>query len=88
MPLKELTESGVREFAGGTIFNRRYDYFEQEMVYEFDYDPTADRIVAETMKLKSLQRTEKLAHIKPNGFAEFSKADYPAVGEDYSRKPV
>ena len=43
--LTELTEAGIREFAGETIFNRGYDYFEQRMVYEFNYD--SNRIVAE-----------------------------------------
>ena len=43
--LTELTETGIREFAGATIFNRGYDYFEQEMVYELNYD--SNRIVAE-----------------------------------------
>ena len=43
--LTELTETGIREFAGTTIFNRGYDYFEQGMVYEFNYD--SNRIVAE-----------------------------------------
>ena len=43
--LTELTEAGIREFAGATIFNRGYDYFEQGMVYEFNYD--SNRIVAE-----------------------------------------
>ena len=43
--LTELTEAGIRKFAGATIFNRGYDYFEQEMVYELNYD--SNRIVAE-----------------------------------------
>ena len=43
--LTELTEAGIREFAGATIFNRGHDYFEKEMVHEFNYD--SNRIVAE-----------------------------------------
>ncbi len=43
--LTELTEVDIRKFAGTTIFNRGYDYFEQEMIYELNYD--ANRIVAE-----------------------------------------
>lgn len=43
--LTELTKAGIREFSGATIFNRGYDYFEQEMVYELNYD--SNRIVAE-----------------------------------------
>ena len=43
--LTELTEADIRQFAGTTIFNRGYDYFEQGMVYEFNYD--SNRIVAE-----------------------------------------
>ena len=43
--LTELTESDIRDFAGETIFNRGYDYFEQDMVYELNYD--SNRIAAE-----------------------------------------
>ena len=43
--LTELTESGIQDFAGATIFKRGYDYFEQQMVYKLDYD--SNRIAAE-----------------------------------------
>ena len=34
--LTELTETDIRDFAGETIFDRGYDYFEQDMVYELN----------------------------------------------------
>ncbi len=47
MKLRELTESQIKAFAGSTIFNRGYKYFQDGMVNNLDYNPNEDFIHAE-----------------------------------------
>ena len=45
--LRDLTQEEIRDFAGETIFGRGYGYYKDDMVYEFDYNPSTDGILAE-----------------------------------------
>lgn len=47
MKLKDLSESVIKKFAGGTIFGRGKEYCQSQMVDEIKYDPVRDRIEAE-----------------------------------------
>jgi uncharacterized Zn finger protein len=44
--LKNLTDAAIRKFAGPTIFNRGYGYFENGLVDEVDYQPEPESLRA------------------------------------------
>ncbi len=47
MQLQQLTDAIIKQFAGTKIFNRGYDYYLNEMVYNMHYDSNSDSIRAE-----------------------------------------
>lgn len=47
MQINQLTETIIRQFAGSTIFQRGYGYYESGMVYQLQYDASTDSIEAE-----------------------------------------
>lgn len=47
MQLQELTEKVIQQFAGTTIFNRGYDYYQDGMVSNLQYDSETESIQAE-----------------------------------------
>ena len=41
-----MTDKTIREFAGNVIYNRGYDYYIDNMVEDFEYDPVKKSIQA------------------------------------------